>query len=432
MISRYSFPKISHIWSEENKLHQMLQVELAICKAWNKEGKITDQELFTIIQKASFQIDRVKEIEAVTHHDVIAFVTNVAENIGPEGRYIHMGATSSDILDTGLALQLKESVDCLLEDLYQFANVCKRKAIETKDILTIGRTHGIHAEPTSFGLKFALWYSITNQNIKRLQSIREEVIQTKLSGAVGNFINTNPVIEKIALEELGLVAAPVATQIVQRDIHAHYVSTLALIGSCFDQFATEIRHLQRSEVGEAQEPFGKGQKGSSAMPHKKNPILSERVCGLARVLRGYSITALENVALWHERDISHSSAERVILPDSSIILDYLIQKFTYVIDGLVLHPDRIAENLWLTHGVFASQKVLTLLIKKGFSREDAYALVQKLSFQSFQNKKSFKEILHNSTELQPYVSSQEIEEMFSSDQYLKNVNYIYERTGINV
>ena len=366
MISRYSLPKMSHIWSEENKFHQMLQVELAICKAWNKEGKISDQELFTILQKASFQIDRIKEIEAVTHHDVIAFITNVAENIGPEGRYVHMGATSSDILDTGLALQLKESVDCLLEDLHQFASVCKQKAIDTKDILTIGRTHGIHAEPTSFGLKFALWYSITNQNIKRLQSIREEVIQAKLSGAVGNFINTNPTIERIALEELGLIAAPVATQIVQRDIHAHYVSTLALIGSCFDQFATEIRHLQRSEVGEAQEPFGKGQKGSSAMPHKKNPILSERVCGLARILRGYSVAALENIALWHERDISHSSAERVILPDSSIALDYLVQKFIQVVDGLVLHPDRIADNLWLTHGVFASQKVLTLLVKKGF------------------------------------------------------------------
>ncbi len=432
MISRYSLPKMSHIWSEENKFHQMLQVELAICKAWNKEGKISDQELFTILQKASFQIDRIKEIEAVTHHDVIAFVTNVAENIGPEGRYVHMGATSSDILDTGLALQLKESVDCLLEDLHQFASVCKQKAIDTKDILTIGRTHGIHAEPTSFGLKFALWYSITNQNIKRLQSIREEVIQAKLSGAVGNFINTNPAIERIALEELGLVAAPVATQIVQRDIHAHYISTLALIGSCFDQFATEIRHLQRSEVGEAQEPFGKGQKGSSAMPHKKNPILSERVCGLARVLRGYSVAALENIALWHERDISHSSAERVILPDSSIALDYLVQKFIQVVDGLVLHPDRIADNLWLTHGVFASQKVLTLLVKKGFSREDAYALVQQLSFQAFQNKKSFKEILHASTEIEPYVSPQEIEEMFSSDQYLKNVSYIYERTGIDV
>ncbi|HXK51584.1 MAG TPA: adenylosuccinate lyase [Caldisericia bacterium] len=432
MISRYSLPKMSHIWSEENKFHQMLQVELAICKAWNKEGKISDQELFTILQKASFQIDRIKEIEAVTHHDVIAFVTNVAENIGPEGRYVHMGATSSDILDTGLALQLKESVDCLLEDLHQFAGVCKQKAIDTKDILTIGRTHGIHAEPTSFGLKFALWYSITNQNIKRLQSIREEVIQAKLSGAVGNFINTNPTIERIALEELGLIAAPVATQIVQRDIHAHYVSTLALIGSCFDQFATEIRHLQRSEVGEAQEPFGKGQKGSSAMPHKKNPILSERVCGLARILRGYSVAALENIALWHERDISHSSAERVILPDSSIALDYLVQKFIQVVDGLVLHPDRIADNLWLTHGVFASQKVLTLLVKKGFSREDAYALVQQLSFQAFQNKKSFKEILHASTEIEPYVSPQEIEEMFSSDQYLKNVSYIYERTGIDV
>ncbi len=432
MIPRYSYPKMARIWSDENKTHQMLQVELAICKAWNREGKISDQDLALILKKADFQLDRIQEIESVTHHDVIAFVTNVAENIGPAGRYVHMGATSSDILDTGLALQLRESVDRLLEDLNHFAEVCKRRAIETKDILTIGRTHGIHAEPTSFGLKFALWYSVTLQNIHRLKEVRKEVTQAKLSGAVGNFINTNPGIEEFVLKELDLVAAPVATQIIQRDVHAHYVSTLALIGSSFEQFATEIRHLQRSEVAEVQEPFGKGQKGSSAMPHKKNPILSERVCGLARLLRGYALTAFENIALWHERDISHSSAERVILPDSSIALDYLIQKFTHVIDGLLLHEDQIEKNLWLTYGVFASQKVLTLLIEKGFSREDAYALVQKLSFQAFQNKTSLKDILQNSSEIKPYISSKEIDSMFSASPYLKNVNYIYERTGIDV
>ncbi|MDD4028990.1 MAG: adenylosuccinate lyase [Caldisericia bacterium] len=432
MIARYSLPKMTHIWSDENKTHQMLQVELAICKAWNHEGKITNKDLSTILEKAKFQLDRIQEIEATTHHDVIAFVTNVAENIGPEGRFVHMGATSSDILDTGLALQLRESVDCLLDDLQNFASICKKKAMETKDILTIGRTHGIHAEPTSFGLKFALWYAITLQNIHRLQKVRTEVVQAKLSGAVGNFINTNPTIEEFVLKELDLVAAPVATQIVQRDIHAHYVSTLALIGSCFEQFATEIRHLQRSEVAEVQEPFGKGQKGSSAMPHKKNPILSERVCGIARLLRGYAITAFENIALWHERDISHSSAERVILPDSSIALDYAIHKFSYVVDGLILHRDQIEKNLWLTHGVYASQKVLTLLIEKGFSREDAYALVQKLSFQAFQDKVSFKDILQKSSDIQPYITSSEIDSMFSSHQYLKNVNYIYERTGIDV
>ncbi|MCK5847654.1 MAG: adenylosuccinate lyase [Caldisericia bacterium] len=432
MIERYSLPKMTAIWSQENKFQQMLNVELAICKAWNHEGKISDEDLNMIVTKSKFQIDRIKEIEKITHHDVIAFVSNVAENIGEEGRFIHMGATSSDILDSGLALQMKEAVALLIDDLETFSSICKAKALKYKSLLTIGRTHGIHAEPTSFGLKFALWYSLTQQNIKRLKEVENEVIQAKLSGAVGNFTSTKPSIEAFALKDLGLTPAPIATQIIQRDIHAHLISTIALIGSCFEQFATEIRNLQRTEVNEASEPFGKGQKGSSAMPHKKNPIISERVCGMSRVLRGYSVTALENIALWHERDISHSSAERIIIPDSTTLLDYLIQKFSHVIEFLNINEEQIEKNLWLTHGVFASQKVLTILINNGFSREDAYALVQKSAFTAFTNKVSFQEVLKKTPEITENIPFEKINELFAPKSYMTNVDFIYERIGIDV
>ena len=432
MIERYSLPKMNSIWSQENKFQQMLNVELAICKAWNNDGKISDKDLNAIITKSKFQVDRIKEIENVTHHDVIAFVSNVAENIGVEGRFVHMGATSSDILDSGLALQMKEAVDLLIKDLETFSSICKLKAIKYKSLLTIGRTHGIHAEPTSFGLKFALWYSLTQQNIKRLKEVQGEVIQAKLSGAVGNFSSTKPSIENFALKDLGLIPAPVATQIVQRDIHANLVTTIALIGSCFEQFATEIRSLQRTEVNEASEPFGKGQKGSSAMPHKKNPIISERVCGISRVLRGYSVTALENVALWHERDISHSSAERIIIPDSTILLDYLIQKFSHVIEFLNVNEEQIEKNVWLTYGVFASQKVLTILINNGFSREDAYAIVQKSAFKAFTDKISFQEVLKKTPEITKNIPVEKIDELFAPESYMEHVDFIYERVGIDV
>jgi adenylosuccinate lyase len=430
MISRYSKPEMESIWSEQNKFQKMLDVELAICEAWNQLGKIPDESLSQILSKACFQVDRIAEIEATTHHDVIAFVSNVSENIGPDGRYVHMGATSSDILDTGLALQLVESAQLIKRDLQKFSEILKKQALVFETQLTIGRTHGIHAEPTSFGLKFALWYSQNQQNCKRIDQMIQEVSIGKLSGAVGNYANTDPRVEEIVLAKLSLKPAPVSTQIIQRDTHAVYMTTLAIIGGCLEQIATEIRHLQRTEVREAQEPFGKGQKGSSAMPHKKNPILSERVCGMARVLRGYSLTAMENIALWHERDISHSSAERIILPDGSILLDYMLATISNVIDGLVVYTDQMETNVGITKGSFFSQKVLTELVTCGFSREDAYALIQEAAFTSFTQKREFKDVLLENGEIRDSISPDKLEEMFDLKWFLRFVDFIYRRVGI--
>jgi adenylosuccinate lyase len=430
MISRYSLPEMENIWSEQNKFQKMLDVELAICEAWNQIGRIPDDCLAEILSKATFQVQRIEEIEATTHHDVIAFVSNVSENIGANGRFIHMGATSSDILDTGLALQMVESTKLIKRDLQKFSEILKRKALTYENQLTIGRTHGIHAEPTSFGLKFALWYSQNQQNIKRLDQMIQEVSFGKLSGAVGNYANTDPQIEEIVLRKLSLKPSPVSTQIIQRDTHAVYLTTFAIIGGCLEQIATEIRHLQRTEVREAQEPFGKGQKGSSAMPHKKNPILSERVCGMARILRGYSMSALENIALWHERDISHSSVERIILPDGSILLDYMISIISKVVDGLVVYPEQMEANVGITKGSFFSQKVLTELIENGFSREEAYSLIQEAAFTSFTQQREFREVLEENPIIKANISSEKMNEMFDIRWFLRFVDFIYRRVGI--
>ena len=430
MIPRYTRPEMENVWSEQNKFQKMLDVELAICEAWNQLGKIPDESLTQILSKACFQVDKILEIEATTHHDVIAFVTNVSDNIGPDGRFVHMGATSSDILDTGLALQMVESANLILRRLKDFSEVLKRQAVAYENQLTIGRTHGIHAEPTSFGLKFALWYSQNQQNMVRLSHLIEEISVGKLSGAVGNYANTDPRVEELVLSKLALKPCPVSTQIIQRDIHASYMVTFAIIGGCLEQMATEIRHLQRTEVREAQEPFGKGQKGSSAMPHKKNPILSERVCGMARILRGYSMTALENIALWHERDISHSSAERIIFPDASLLLDYMISVMHKVIDGLVVYPQQIEKNVSITKGSFFSQKVLTELIENGFSREEAYLIIQEAAFTSFTNQQDFKEVLLSNPTIRGCISPEKIEEMFDMKWFLRFVDYIYRRVGI--
>ena len=431
MIERYTLQNMKNVWSEETKFSKMLEIELLICEAWNKLGKIPDNSLLNIKNKAKFNIERIKEIEKITNHDVIAFVTNVSENIGDDGRFIHMGATSSDILDTALALQMRDAVDILIDDLLKLKDALREKAIKYKNLLTIGRTHGIHAEPTSFGLKFALWFTETKKNIERMIWVKDEISIGKLSGAVGNFANTDPFVEEYVLNKLNLKPALVSTQIIQRDVHALLLNIIALIGSSLDKYALEIRNLQRTEVSEVSEPFTAGQKGSSAMPHKKNPIICERICGLARVLRGYSFTSLENIPLWHERDISHSSAERIILPDATILLDYMINKFIYVINGLEVYDDKILKNIELTKGRYFSERVLTYLIEeKGFSREEAYSIVQKVSFESLERDISFKDALREEIALREVLKDEEIDNLFDLKWFIRYVDYIYKRSGI--
>ena len=431
MIKRYTLQNMKNVWSEETKFSKMLEIELLICEAWNKLGKIPDNSLLNIKSKAKFNIERIKEIEKITNHDVIAFVTNVSENIGDDGRFIHMGATSSDILDTALALQMRDAVDILIDDLLKLKDALREKAIKYKNLLTIGRTHGIHAEPTSFGLKFALWFTETKKNIERMIWVKDEISIGKLSGAVGNFANTDPFVEEYVLNKLNLKPALVSTQIIQRDVHALLLNIIALIGSSLDKYALEIRNLQRTEVSEVSEPFTAGQKGSSAMPHKKNPIICERICGLARVLRGYSITSLENIPLWHERDISHSSAERIILPDATTLLDYMINKFIYVINGLEVHEDKILKNIELTKGRYNSERVLTYLIEeKGFSREEAYQIVQNASFESLKRDIPFKDALREKSTLREVLKDEEIDNLFDLKWFIRYVDYIYKRGGI--
>jgi adenylosuccinate lyase len=431
MIKRYTLQNMKNVWSEETKFSKMLEIELLICEAWNKLGKIPDNSLLNIKSKAKFNIERIKEIEKITNHDVIAFVTNVSENIGDDGRFIHMGATSSDILDTALALQMRDAVDILIDDLLKLKDALREKAIKYKNLLTIGRTHGIHAEPTSFGLKFALWFTETKKNIERMIWVKDEISIGKLSGAVGNFANTDPFVEEYVLNKLNLKPALVSTQIIQRDVHALLLNIIALIGSSLDKYALEIRNLQRTEVSEVSEPFTAGQKGSSAMPHKKNPIICERICGLARVLRGYSITSLENIPLWHERDISHSSAERIILPDATTLLDYMINKFIFVVNDLEVYDDKILKNVELTKGRYFSERVLTYLIEeKGFSREEAYSIVQKVSFESLERDISFKDALREEIALREVLKDEEIDNLFDLKWFIRYVDYIYKRSGI--
>jgi adenylosuccinate lyase len=431
MIERYTLQNMKNVWSEETKFSKMLEIELLICEAWNKLGKIPDNSLLNIKSKAKFNIERIKEIEKITNHDVIAFVTNVSENIGDDGRFIHMGATSSDILDTALALQMRDAVDILIDDLLKLKDALREKAIKYKNLLTIGRTHGIHAEPTSFGLKFALWFTETKKNIERMIWVKDEISIGKLSGAVGNFANTDPFVEEYVLNKLNLKPALVSTQIIQRDVHALLLNIIALIGSSLDKYALEIRNLQRTEVSEVSEPFTAGQKGSSAMPHKKNPIICERICGLARVLRGYSITSLENIPLWHERDISHSSAERIILPDATTLLDYMINKFIFVVSDLEVYDDKILKNVELTKGRYNSERVLTYLIEeKGFSREKAYQIVQNASFESLKRDISLKDVLKEENALNGILKEEEIDNLFDLKWFIRYVDYIYKRSGI--
>ncbi len=427
MIKRYTRQTMERIWSDENRYRKWLDVEMAVCEAWASLGKIPKESLDTIRSKSRFTVERIEEIEEITKHDVIAFVSCVAEYVGDDARFIHMGMTSSDVLDTALALQLKESGHILLDDIKALMAALKKRAFEFKYTPVMGRSHGIHAEPTTFGLKFALWYAEMERNLKRMEDAVEVISYGKISGAVGTFANIPPVVEEYACKRLGLKPAPVSTQIIQRDRHAQFFTTIAIIGSTLEKIATEIRHLQRTEVLEATEPFGKGQKGSSAMPHKKNPILSENITGLARLLRGYCLTAMENVALWHERDISHSSAERVIGPDATIVLDFALARLTRVIEGLVVYPENMQKNIEMTRGLWHSQGVLLALVDKGVARDTAYQWVQRNALQVWENKGDFKDLLKKDRDITDVLGNEAIESLFDLSHHFQHVDKIFER-----
>lgn len=431
MIARYTRPEMGRIWEDQNKFRTWLDTEILACEAQAELGVIPLEAVRVIREKAAFDVVRIDEIEREVKHDVIAFLTNVGEHVGPEARFIHLGMTSSDILDTGLAVQMKQSGELLLADLSMLAKVLARRAKEFKTTIMVGRTHGIHAEPTTFGLKLALWYDETRRNIDRLKAAVDRISVGQISGAVGTFEHLSPKVEEYVCKKLGLKPAPVSTQVLQRDRHAEFISTLALIGSSLEKFATEIRHLQKTEVLEAEEYFSAGQKGSSAMPHKRNPITCERIAGLSRVLRGNAVAAMENVALWHERDITHSSVERVIIPDSCILLDYMLALLTDVIDKLIVYPENMLKNLSRTNGLIFSQSVLLALTNKGMKREDAYQLVQSCAMDVWQTGKSFRDILKSKAELTKNLNSDELDSLFDLNKSIKNVDYIFERVGLN-
>jgi adenylosuccinate lyase len=422
---------MGRIWEDQNKFRTWLDTEILACEAQAELGVIPLEAVRVIREKAAFDVVRIDEIEREVKHDVIAFLTNVGEHVGPEARFIHLGMTSSDILDTGLAVQMKQSGELLLADLSMLAKVLARRAKEFKTTIMVGRTHGIHAEPTTFGLKLALWYDETRRNIDRLKAAVDRISVGQISGAVGTFEHLSPKVEEYVCKKLGLKPAPVSTQVLQRDRHAEFISTLALIGSSLEKFATEIRHLQKTEVLEAEEYFSAGQKGSSAMPHKRNPITCERIAGLSRVLRGNAVAAMENVALWHERDITHSSVERVIIPDSCILLDYMLALLTDVIDKLIVYPENMLKNLSRTNGLIFSQSVLLALTNKGMKREDAYQLVQSCAMDVWQTGKSFRDILKSKAELTKNLNSDELDSLFDLNKSIKNVDYIFERVGLN-
>ncbi|HDS05724.1 MAG TPA: adenylosuccinate lyase [Deltaproteobacteria bacterium] len=427
MIPRYSREKMEKIWSPENRYQKWLDVEMAACEAMAKKGKIPKKALANIKSKVAINVKRIDEIEKTTKHDVIAFLTSLTEKVGEDGRFIHMGLTSSDVLDTSLAVLLKEAAEILLSDIDELLKVLKKKALEHKKTLMIGRSHGIHAEPITFGLKMALWYQEMERNRSRLARAKDTVSYGKISGAMGTFSFTEPFVEEYVCKKLGLKPAPVSSQIVQRDRHAEFFTTLAIIASSLDKFAQEIRLLQRTEVREAEEYFSPGQKGSSAMPHKRNPVLSENISGLARLVRSYAFAALEDVALWHERDISHSSVERVIAPDATIVLDFMLGRFTSLMDKLVVYPERMMANLNMTQGVIFSQMVLLALIEKGATREDAYAIVQKNAMKSWNKNLEFRELLAADTAVKKYLTQKDLNKIFNVNNFLKNINFIYKR-----
>jgi len=427
MIDRYTLPEMGALWSEENKFQKWLEVELAVCEVHAEMGTIPRDALEHIKSRAKFSVERINEIEKTTDHDVIAFTTNLAESIGDAARFVHYGLTSSDVVDTANALLLRDACDILLKKIDALLPILQRRALEFEHTPQVGRTHGIHAEPTSFGLTFALWYDEMQRNRERLARARAAVAVGKISGAVGAFALLDPQVEEKVCARLGLRAAPVSTQIVQRDSYAEYLCTLAVIASSLDKFALQIRHWQRTEVREAQEKFKQGQKGSSAMPHKRNPIVSERICGMARVVRAHSIVGLENVALWHERDISHSSAERVVLPDASIATDYMLHKMASLVDGLIVYPERMLEHLNATRGWIFSGQLLLALTRAGVARETAYEWVQRNAMKVWDEGKDFHSLISGDQDIAAHLSKTQIDGVFSLDTYLRNVDQIFAR-----
>ncbi len=421
---------MGNLFTDENRYAIWLEIELLACEAQAELGTIPKEAVRTIREKAKFDVERINQIEAEVKHDIIAFLTSVGEFVGPDSRFIHLGMTSSDVVDTALSVQMKQAGELLLEDLIQLRDVLARRAKEFKMTVMIGRSHGIHAEPTTFGLKLALWFEETKRNIKRLQAAIETISVGQISGAVGTFAHLSPKVEEYVCEKLGLKPDFVSTQVIQRDRHAEFLTTLAVIGSSLDKFATEIRHLQRTEVLEAEEYFSEKQKGSSAMPHKRNPITCEQISGLARILRGNAQAALENVALWHERDISHSSVERVIVPDSCIVLDHMLTKFTNIIDKLLVYPENMKQNMEITHGLLYSQPVLLALTKKGMKREDAYRIVQRTAMDVWRSRKNFKEMLKADPEVTAVLTDADMDEAFDPKKSLLNVEYIFKRVGL--
>lgn len=428
MIPRYSREEMAAIFSERAKFSRWLEIEILAVEARVRLGEVSTNDLTEIKTNAAFDVDRISEIEAVRHHDVVAFVENVRENVGEAGRHLHFGMTSSDVVDTGNAVALRDAGDLLVEDVGKLTETIRRKALEHKDTLMPGRTHGIHAEPTTFGLKLAGWTFELARDRDRLRRARDQVAVAKLSGAVGTYSQLSPEVESYVCDRLGLAVEPAATQVVPRDRHAEFLSALATTAASLERFAQEIRHLQRTEVGEVQEPFGKGQKGSSAMPHKRNPIVCERICGLARLMRAYAQTGLENVALWHERDISHSSVERVTFPDSCTLLDYMLDRMRWVVEGLVVNEARMLANLDASHGLVHSQSVLTALLATGsMQREEAYTLVQRNATAAWDEARPLMELLKSDPEVTQHLDPAEIDACFDPSRYLENVGIVFER-----
>ena len=429
MIERYSRPEMAAIWTEQGKLERWLRVEIAVVDAWADAGRVPREDAEKV-RGASFNIDAIARYQAETHHDVTAFLRSVADSLGPEGRWVHLGLTSQDVWDTATALQLRDAATILEEDLAALRTAVERRAVEFKDTLTIGRTHGVHAEPTTFGLKLAGWAAEIRRAQARLAEAKAQISYGKISGAVGSHATVPPDVEEKVCAHLGLMVEPISTQVVPRDRHAFFMTTLAVIASSLERFALELRHLQRTEVREAEEPFGEGQTGSSAMPHKRNPELAERVCGLARVVRGNAVTALENVALWHERDISHSSTERIIFPDSCTLLDYMLDVFTGIITGMSVFPERMRENLEMTQGLVFSQKVLLALIESGLSRDDAYKIVQRNSMRAWQERTPLRGLLDADPDVTSLLDKARLDAIFTYDDYTQHVDDSFRRLDL--
>lgn len=430
MLDRYSLPEMKHIWSLHNQYEAWLKVEIAIDEAWAKLGKIPMADVEKIKQNATFDVDRIAEIESVTHHDIVAFTRDVSESLGEEKKWVHYGVTSTDVVDTAYGVRLKQANAIIRKDIENFIEIIAKQAKKYQNTVMIGRTHGVQAEPTTFGLKLARWYSEMKRNLDRFDAVAKEVEVGQISGAVGTFANVEPFVEQYVCESLGLNVQEISSQILPRDLHANYISTIALIGTSLEEFATEIRGLQRSEIHEVEEHFSAGQKGSSAMPHKRNPIGSENICGLSRVLRGHMVTAYEDVALWHERDISHSSAERIIIPDSLMLLDYMLNRFMKIVANLTVFPERMKKNMDLTYGLIYSQRVMLKLIDAGMSREEAYDNVQPLTAKAWDEQVQFKPLVENSAAITAKLSQADIDDAFDYNYHIRRVGEVFARLGL--